>query len=438
MGRIRDLLLLTTAAHHARATQQNPKILAQHPSCPAASPCLPDLHSHPRALRAGRTRPPTSLPHRARRAVARLRARLPADAASRPRAQAAAEPPRDSAAGGPGRCRSRTCSTSPARSRRRARRCWPTQRRRSATRRPWRACAQPAARGRPHQHERVRVLRRRHQPAPRHAGQSVRHGTPRASRAARPRARRSRWRPARPSSALGSDTGGSIRIPAALCGIVGFKNTARLTPLQGAFPLSTTLDTVCAMTRSRARRDRWPTRSWRRASVARSDDARCPATGWPWRTRRCWTGSTPPVARAFERSAAARCATPARESRRSSWRRSSDLGTHPGHRRLRGRRELCLAPPAAGSARRRLRPARARCASSAAPRMKACEYIDLQPRARAPGSPQSSTALRGFDAVLSPTVPIVAPPIARGRAGRRARRRRSSASTRCCCATPAS
>lgn len=49
---------------------------------------------------------------------------------------------------------------------------------------------------------------------------------------------------------LGSDTGGSIRIPAALNGIVGFKSTARLVPTQGAVPLSTTLDTVCAMTRS--------------------------------------------------------------------------------------------------------------------------------------------------------------------------------------------
>jgi Asp-tRNA(Asn)/Glu-tRNA(Gln) amidotransferase A subunit family amidase len=49
---------------------------------------------------------------------------------------------------------------------------------------------------------------------------------------------------------LGSDTGGSIRIPAALCGIVGFKPTARRVPSTGAIPLSTTLDTICAMTRS--------------------------------------------------------------------------------------------------------------------------------------------------------------------------------------------
>lgn len=48
---------------------------------------------------------------------------------------------------------------------------------------------------------------------------------------------------------LGSDTGGSIRIPAALTGIVGFKNTQARTPLAGAFPLAASLDTVCAMTR---------------------------------------------------------------------------------------------------------------------------------------------------------------------------------------------
>ncbi|WPB57258.1 amidase [Xylophilus sp. GOD-11R] len=46
---------------------------------------------------------------------------------------------------------------------------------------------------------------------------------------------------------LGSDTGGSIRIPAALCGLVGFKSTQSRTTLAGTFPLSGTLDTVCSM-----------------------------------------------------------------------------------------------------------------------------------------------------------------------------------------------
>lgn len=50
--------------------------------------------------------------------------------------------------------------------------------------------------------------------------------------------------------ALGSDTGGSLRIPAALCGVVGFKSTARLVSGRGAFPLATSLDTVGAITRS--------------------------------------------------------------------------------------------------------------------------------------------------------------------------------------------
>ena len=44
--------------------------------------------------------------------------------------------------------------------------------------------------------------------------------------------------------AIGSDTGGSCRVPAALCGITGYKPTARRVPLTGAFPLSTSLDSI--------------------------------------------------------------------------------------------------------------------------------------------------------------------------------------------------
>jgi aspartyl-tRNA(Asn)/glutamyl-tRNA(Gln) amidotransferase subunit A len=44
--------------------------------------------------------------------------------------------------------------------------------------------------------------------------------------------------------AIGTDTGGSVRIPAALCGIVGFKPTQKRISREGATPLSTTLDSI--------------------------------------------------------------------------------------------------------------------------------------------------------------------------------------------------
>jgi aspartyl-tRNA(Asn)/glutamyl-tRNA(Gln) amidotransferase subunit A len=50
--------------------------------------------------------------------------------------------------------------------------------------------------------------------------------------------------------ALGSDTGGSVRLPAAACGVTGLKTTWGRVPLRGAMPLSHSLDTIGPLARS--------------------------------------------------------------------------------------------------------------------------------------------------------------------------------------------
>ena len=206
---------------------------------------------------------------------------------------------------------------------------------------------------------------------------------------------------------LGSDTGGSIRIPAALNGIVGFKSTARLVPTDGALPLSTTMDTACAMTRSvrdailvheilAARvvtKSRAPLASYRLAVVKPLFQDGLDAT----------------VATAWQRTLATLRAagSPIEEIA------LSELGELPAILSTGGFsaaesyawHHALLQKHAAQYDPRVL----ARIQGGA--KMSAREYIELT-IARRRWIASMEAALQRFDAVLSPTVPIVAPPIA--------------------------
>lgn len=208
-------------------------------------------------------------------------------------------------------------------------------------------------------------------------------------------------------AALGSDTGGSIRIPAALHGLVGFKNTARLTPAEGAIPLSTTLDTVCAITRS-----------VRDAVLLHQvlADRRVQLIGQPIASLRLAVprgylldNLEPVVARAFERSVAMLRQRGARIDE-IELPALADVGTilagggfapveaWAWHRERLVRDEPRYDPRVAARIRR-------------GERMSAAEYIDLV-RIRNAWIERMTLTTRLYDAMLSPTLPIVAPPIA--------------------------
>lgn len=203
-------------------------------------------------------------------------------------------------------------------------------------------------------------------------------------------------------AALGSDTAGSIRIPAALQGLVGFKNTARLTPTEGAIPLSTTLDTVCAITRSV------------RDAVLLHEllaDRRVGLAGKPLGAMRLALPATlmldaldVTVQNAFARTIAtlraagarieeiplpALADVPASFSPPEAW---------AWHRHLLANREAEYDPRVVVRIRR-------------GEALSAADYIDLL-HARRAWIARMDAAMRGFDAMISPTVPIVAPPIA--------------------------
>lgn len=206
---------------------------------------------------------------------------------------------------------------------------------------------------------------------------------------------------------LGSDTGGSIRIPAALCGIVGFKSTARLVPTEGALPLSTTLDTVSALTRSV--RDAITVHE---VLAARSVSlAGKPLSSCRFGVPRTWMldGVDATVAAAFERTLA-RLQQAGAEIEYITLEDIGELAainatgglsaaeSYAWHRELIAKHEAQYDQRVA-----------VRIVKGAG--MSAADYITLV-AARKAWISRMEAQLEGYDAMLSPTVPIVAPPIA--------------------------
>jgi aspartyl-tRNA(Asn)/glutamyl-tRNA(Gln) amidotransferase subunit A len=206
---------------------------------------------------------------------------------------------------------------------------------------------------------------------------------------------------------LGSDTGGSLRIPAALCGIVGFKSTARLVPATGAVPLSTSLDTVGALTRSV--RDAVTVHEILSARTVQLAGKPLSSCRLAVSRTLMQDGLSSTVATAFEKSlqrlrqAGARIEEIALEELDELAAINATGGlsaaeSHAWHRKQLDEHEAQYDPRVA---LRILRGAR----------MSAADYIDLL-AARQSWIARMEARLGSYDAVLSPTVPIVAPSIA--------------------------
>ena len=210
------------------------------------------------------------------------------------------------------------------------------------------------------------------------------------------------------AGAIGTDTGGSVRIPAALNGLVGFKPTARRVPLDGVLPLSSTLDSAGPIAKTVA-----DCALLDQVLAAETDGVRArPLRGLRFAVPKTVFQDDLSAGRRQRLHGSARlaCRPPARPSSNCRW-----LNSHKP-RAVNPRGALTSAEAFAWhrqwmkDAGRQIRPARHRPHS---PRrdVTAANYIELL-QLRERFVRRINAAASGYDAMLMPTTPDTAPTIA--------------------------
>jgi aspartyl-tRNA(Asn)/glutamyl-tRNA(Gln) amidotransferase subunit A len=198
-------------------------------------------------------------------------------------------------------------------------------------------------------------------------------------------------------AALGSDTAGSIRVPAACCGIVGFKPSYGLVPVEGCFPLARSFDHVGPMARSV-----WECASMMAVLAPEMDPVPSIAPG-DVRVGVAWTAEADPLIRS----------------------RVEEAATVFEHRR-----ELALPAMPPGVAEVRMRETaethaelyaehRDQYGESVAVKLERCLRVtdsqyEAGLRTRERYRERFAELTRDLDALITPTLPIVAPPVGIG------------------------